>query len=262
MLLKRDTPISGVFDVETIEATDSSGVPTPRVVAWSNDHLTTTEPLPVVTAKKEPTERGLGIPPPPPGAEISWHSRMPSIASLSPLSMDNFEAGVPTPRVPRPADVEPSENERITVPAPPLVETSPRKRRRVLSASILVAATVLVLLVARRGTEGPESASAAAARPVVHEPAAIAPSEHAPLAVETNPTPRAPAVSANTDVHEAVPATKPVVEAHLDAHRRARKARTPERTNVVAGTDTSVVDPWHGSESAEPPRRAFSRPPR
>jgi hypothetical protein len=276
MLLKRDTPISGVFDLDAPdgpEALDSSGVPTPRGVAWSNDHLTTSEPLPVVTAKTEPTERGLGVPPPPTSAEVAWHSQMPPIASLSPLSLDTFEAGVPTPRVARAeagaaAKVEPTENERITVPAPALPANSVRNRRRVISASIVAAAALLVFLVARRGASGPESASAAAARalaPTSNAFPAVEANTPLPAPVQTPPETLLPAeTSANAHVDEAEHTSKPATDGRSSTHRRSHaKGHVPARsTSAPSSTDTSVIDPWHGGGSVAPARPVFSLPPR
>jgi hypothetical protein len=240
MLVKRETSSSGVFDLESIEAADSSGVPTPRGAAWSNDG------------------RSLGLPPPPSSDEVTGHARMPSVSSLTPLSLDTFEADVPTPRVARrdlgPANVEPSENERITVPAPAAPVASPRKLRRVIGAAIVAVAAVVVLLAARRGGPAPEKASAASSNPAPPTVPRVIPQPPSLPAAKPSATVlvQAPPAVRGTTAHapEAPRTKKAATDARPDAPRSSRPklwaAQLP--ADDAKAKDAPIVDPWHGTE--------------
>jgi hypothetical protein len=282
MLVKRDTSISGIFDADSaIEATDSSGVPTPRGVPWSNDHLTGSDPLPIVTAKTEPTQRGLGIPPPPSSREVSWHSPMPAITSLSPLSLDAFDEGAASPRTTdadvAPSDAKATENERITVRAPPPARgKTSRQRRRALSVVVVATAAVLVSLVARRATLGPDGVSAAAASaPMSGAVAKVAPAFLGGAAIPAPPassqsTPETPSAavppsalpSEDPGTKGSVRTTEPASDALPHKRRRSRtEARASERASAATSA-TPVVEPGRVAEPGAPVRPTLSLPPR
>src|SRR4051812_30612944 len=111
------------LDPSTAEVTEldapASGVPTPRrSLVWALNEPDPNAPLPVVTAASEPTQRGLGIPPPPSATEAAWFAQLPSLVSAPPPSPEAFtDQGAPAAAKSLEPAQEPTENERITVRA-------------------------------------------------------------------------------------------------------------------------------------------------
>ncbi len=256
-----------------------SGLPTPRSLDWSSAPLTGSTPLPVVTATTEPTQRGLGIPPPPSSREAEWLSQMPSLTSLPPLAIDAFDD-----RPERRSDagsaanpVEPTENERITVRAPPGRRTPRERRRRTAAALLLAAAAVTVVLFARRITLSPERVSAATAQVTSGSPAApravtgrgsaaqaVVRSEETHAA---NESPKPPSTSDAVRATEETLADSQRPETRRERQRRARleaaAARAPATTAVAAQPGSGLPDPSPvtGTKSGDT-RETLSLPPR
>ncbi|HEX4338789.1 MAG TPA: hypothetical protein VH062_22945 [Polyangiaceae bacterium] len=345
MLVKRDNPISGLFDDSDTENTDSlwpdedehvplpppvepsgyrpapkgvfdsaeessndagnsdeadgndeaaagSGVPTPRAISWSNAHLSGSTPLPVVTAAiKEPTQRGLGIPPPPSSREAAWLHQMPPLTSVPPLSLDAFDERAASARAAakRPAEKspEPSENERITVRAPAMRGMTTRQRRRAFALTVAAAAALFLGLFARRVTLVPERVAAQTAYAGAAAPrgeslgtvgALAAPHATAPQAVpEELATPNlvaAPAPPSSGEL-QAQAAAEQATSAADDSRRNSDGSRETRRerrrrlraeaaaraaTSVAASTPSTAVAP--GNEPSAASRPTLSLPPR
>jgi hypothetical protein len=272
-----------VSDVTELVASKAS-LPTPRQVQWALDEPDEESPLPIVTAVSEPTQRGLGIPPPPSSREAPWFAELPSLASAPAPSPESFtDAGANETPVRAPS-AEPSENERTTVRAPPNRRSSGHSnRRRAVAVGLLAAMVVVTGLVVRRATtrsEDPVSTAPAAAR----ESPAPANSARTPIAFEDNRAPlepsaiagNAPARDLTNDKAEAAPDGDRKREARrrrAERESRREKARHKARDLAKARPSGSANFPdvsGSGSNLGAPPaetkpperREALSLPPR
>jgi hypothetical protein len=277
----------GIFDSTEESAIEASvsGMPTPRAL-WTTEPLTGSTPLPVVTATTEPTQRGLGIPPPPSAKEATWLQEMPSFTSMPPLSLDTFDERAARARAAARAaaasgsersSMEPTENERITVRAPAVRGMTARQRNQAVAAALLVAAALFLGLFARRATVAPERVSAAAV-PVSERTGADAPRPPMPAPAPRPAPARGDALSAGALASAQPPSTVAVMEGanaeqapedssretRREKRRRARAERAahaPSTPDVVA-TNSSENAAAQTEAAPSRPRRMLSLPPR
>jgi hypothetical protein len=260
-------------------------MPTPRAL-WTTEPLTGSTPLPVVTATTEPTQRGLGIPPPPSAKEATWLQEMPSFTSMPPLPLDTFDERAARARAAARAaaasgsersSMEPTENERITVRAPAVRGMTARQRNQAVAAALLVAAALFLGLFARRATVAPERVSAAAV-PVSERTGADAPRPPMPAPAPRPAPARGDALSAGALASAQPPSTVAVMEGanaeqapedssretRREKRRRARAERAahaPSTPDVVA-TNSSENAAAQTEAAPSRPRRMLSLPPR
>jgi hypothetical protein len=281
----------GIFDsAEESEPEASGGVATPRAVAWTSEHLSDGSPLPVVTATTEPTQRGLGIPPPPSSRDTAWLRQMPSLTSVPPLALDAFDERVrsarTSARASEKASAEPSENERITVRAPSAGGMGARQRRRAFAVSLLAAAALLGGLFARRATldSGRASTAMARATPISRQPSPVTGPVALPGAVVEHPSePALPPPAGNaapalpssgiaaqpdgTSSDTASRLSEPSHESRREKRRRLRRENAMKRaaatTDVAAWTPPTSAGAPGGIETNAPgPHPTLSLPPR
>jgi hypothetical protein len=280
-------PMPGAQEGAKEEEANSGGVATPRF--WSIKVPASSTPLPVVTAKAEPTQRGLGIPPPPSVEEMAWFERMPSLTSVTPLSPDAFDREAaptsPTGRDGFPSSLEPTENDRITVRAPATAgKTESARRRRGYAIALVALLGVVVGLLNRRRVVSNEHAAAPEPATTVVPAAVEAPARAdnrpndavsaaqsgAAVAEPLPSTSRADnrpndAVSADESgiaVAEARPSTSRIDSRHERRHREHRAPNTDAAPARAPAPDVaSGLDP--APASREPPsQRTLSLPPR
>lgn len=260
-----EPPVSDVTELVGSKA----ALPTPRQVQWALDEPDEESPLPIVTAVSEPTQRGLGIPPPPSSREAPWFAQLPSLASAPAPSPESFtDPGADETPV-RAPPAGPSENERITVRAPADRRSGGlSSRRRAMAVGLLAAMTLVTALVVRRTTTR-------SGDPV---PAAPANTARAAIAFEDNRAPPEPIAIVNApapDLTNGKPEAAPDVDRKREPrHRRAEresrreKARHKARELAKARPSGSANFPdvsGPGSNLGAPPperREALSLPPR
>jgi len=277
------------LDASTSDFTEfdapASALPTPRQLAkWTVDEPDADSPLPVVTAASEPTQRGLGIPPPPSAKEAAWFAQLPSLASAAPPSPEAFtDRAAPEARAPE-AVREPSENERITVRAPPGRSVGTfTGRRRAVAVLLLAGGTLLAALAVRHTTmRGSDSGSAmpapahgttmkVAAALAVEKDRSVplgraAPREAPPH--EDEPASQAPSdgtsETAESDVKSESRRHRSAKESRREKARRkardAAKARATVALHVPAGSSHGDLPPVEAK--APEHREVLSLPPR
>jgi hypothetical protein len=233
------------LDARTSEITEldaeASALPTPRrMLQWTLDEPDADTPLPVVTAATEPTQRGLGIPPPPSSREVAWFAQLPSLASAPPLSAEAFtDRGAPEALAREPSR-EQNENERITVRAPPT--RSPGMltgRRRRVAVVLLAAAALVAALTVRHSTvrDGrPEAATQAPAMPAT-PPAATVETEQARLP-ESIPHVNVPPSPADTTAADSDSQSEP---RHHRSRKESRREKARRKAAAAAKARSSVV---------------------
>jgi hypothetical protein len=266
----RPAPVGAELPAENDprDAVPESAVPTPRELHFSAVEPWADAPLPVVTAKTEPTQRGLGIPPPPSAREAAWFHQMPSLVSVPPLTMDAIERGSSTAPI---APAEPTENERVTVRAPALTGLTPRQKwRRAVSVALLAAALFLSVVFARREAVPPEGSAVAQGSPAVlqaaFEPArAPAPTLPAPAATATD----VPAVAQN-DVDQG--ASREDLSTRESRRKKRRHGHATQadldvaagiaRVYPTAAFTTPAITPVAAGTNPGPSRESLTLPPR
>ena len=270
-------------DVTELVASKAA-LPTPRQVQWALDEPDEESPLPIVTAVSEPTQRGLGIPPPPSSREAPWFAELPSLASAPAPSPESFTDQGTNDTPVRAPSTEPSENERITVRAPANRRSGGlSNRRRALAVGLLAAMALVTGLLVRRATmqsRDPVSAAPAAARqsPSPADPArtAIAFEDNRPSGVPTAIDGDGPSRDLTNGKAEAAPdgdrkreARRPRAERESRREKARHMARdlAKGRPSVSANfPDVSAPGSNLGAPPAEtkPPERreALSLPPR
>ncbi len=279
-------PVPRAGDGANDAEANASGVPTPRF--WDVQVPAGSTPLPVVTAKAEPTQRGLGVPPPPSAEEMAWFEQMPSLTSVAPLSVDAFDdetAKRPAPRNALALKAEPTENERITVRAPATGDTARARRRRAYAVALFALLGGVVAVLHRRRAAPNEHASATLppSRALVAAPAeAPARTDDRPSNVApTDETTSTDAAKRAPDAERGAPIPSPSSDrATADATRarqptsrsarhepRQREARRRNPNTEAALARSAAPEVASGLDAAPassepPPRRTLSLPPR
>jgi hypothetical protein len=261
MLVKRKDRLSGLFDPYS----DGDDVHSP----WRDDDQfadaaensavrpvpSSATPPPVPTAKSQPTQRGLGIPPPPTEEEAAAFTHLPTLTSAAPLSLDAFDEDA-APKASDESDgrapqAELSENERITVRAPAKEASSSRpRRRRFYALAILFGTGSMLALMLRHRTAPAEHIADRALRP---------PSQL--RLVATAPAVEEPAVEGSVHVDgERNGATPSNAEAstaevvHTAATPSRRSGRKPASTHDRQTRAAPSRDERHGETKAAPSR--------
>lgn len=232
----------------------ASGVPTPRY--WSTIVSATTTPLPVVRATTEPTQRGLGIPPPPSAAGAEWLSLMPPLTSVAPLSLDAFDDDAKhEPRSPAGTVSEPTENERITVRAPANSSARRLRRRRAYAIAALALLGAVGAFLSHRSSDA-EERTAGLARGAVANANSGRAADIVSQGTVDRPAPEP--VAAEADALEAAPTVATNLR-HDD--RPSGVVRRSGGTNVVdrdarRADHEARIPPRHPEGGARPPRAA------
>jgi hypothetical protein len=319
MLVKRDNRLSGLFDPysdgddahpswpddDPLAEEKSAVRPAPRISGapsepacapdvsprseatphfWDVRVPASSTPLPVVRATSEPTQRGLGIPPPPTSEEAAAFAQLPSLTSVAPLSLDSFDDGAAPKASPQsnvPLQRTDTENERVTVRAPAKSDSTSRTRRRwyYALAALLVAGLLLAMMRHHPATAddrvtvpasrvSPPQLPAAAAAPMVKEPAIenVVRAKSEPSLAETptgDPTPKPGEV-----VRTRATRSESRRSRRLPASRRARhdetKAEPPPVRDPVAHVASGLEGPSSptSQDAPAPEHRLLSLPPR